>query len=61
MVNGVFVPTQVLNGIRVEDYSLHVLALFEFDYACLEVILGELPVELAQCIIARSVDQRINR
>ena len=61
VVLGVFVPNQVLNGIRDKDSSLLVSAIFEFDYACLEVILGELPAELAQCIIARSVDLRINR
>ena len=56
MVNGVFVPTQVLSGISEACFSLLVSALFEFDYAYLEVIFGELPAELAQCIIARSVD-----
>ena len=61
VVLGVFVPTQALNCSRVAYSSLIVSAIFEFDYACLEVILGELPVELAHCIIARSVERRQNR
>ena len=61
VVLGVFVPTQVLNGIRDEYSSLLVSTIFEFDYACFELILGELPAEAAHCIIARIIDLPIHR
>ena len=53
---GVIEPIQVLKCLFDAHFSFLVAALLELGYACLEVILGELPAETAHCIMARSVD-----
>ena len=61
VIFGVLVPIHELNGICDAHSSFLVAVFFEFGYTCLEVILGELPAETAQSIIARSVDLYIHR